>query len=129
MKHLLLLFLIFSSGIFYSQEIVTISIQGYVKNYSTKENLFGSTIYIVQNGKTITKAVSESNGAYVATGKVKVSMPFDVLTSKPGFSSKKVLVDLKSLKLKNVNQTTLQLFEKLPFELYENRPNVDLSFT
>ncbi|MFM7637659.1 MAG: hypothetical protein ACKO5W_07305 [Crocinitomicaceae bacterium] len=129
MKHLLLLFLIFSSGIFYSQEIVTISIKGYVKNYSTKENLFGSTIYIVQNGKTITKAVSESNGAYVATGKVKVSMPFDVLTSKPGFSSKKVLVDLKSLKLNNANQTTLQLFEELSFELYENRPNVDLSFT
>jgi hypothetical protein len=129
MKHLLILFLIFSSGIFYSQEIVTISIQGYVKNYSTKENLFGSTIYIVQNGKTIAKAVSESNGTYVVTGKVKVSMPFDVLTSKPGFSSKKVLVDLKTLKLKNANQTTLQLVEELTFELYENRPNVDLSFT
>lgn len=129
MKHLLILFLIFSSGIFYSQEIVTISIQGYVKNYSTKENLFGSTIYIVQNGKTIAKAVSESNGTYVVTGKVKVSIPFDVLTSKPGFSSKKVLVDLKSLKLKNANQTTLQLVEELTFELYENRPNVDLSFT
>ncbi|MFM8241766.1 MAG: hypothetical protein ACKN86_03100, partial [Crocinitomicaceae bacterium] len=80
-------------------------------------------------GKTIAKAVSESNGAYVATGKVKVSMPFDVLTSKPGFSSKKVLVDLKTLKLKNANQTTLQLVEELTFELYENRPNVDLSFT
>jgi hypothetical protein len=129
MKHLLILFLVFSSGIFYSQEIVTISIQGYVKNYSTKENLFGSTIYIVQNGKTIAKAVSESNGTYVVTGKVKVSIPFDVLTSKPGFSSKKVLVDLKSLKLKNANQTTLQLVEELTFELYENRPNVDLSFT
>lgn len=129
MKHLLLLFLIFSSGIFYSQEIVTISIQGFVKNYSTKENLFGSTINIIQNGKTITKAVSESNGAYVATGKVKVSVPFEVITSKSGFSSKKVLVDIKTLKLKNANQTTLQLFDELPFELYENRPNVDLSFT
>ena len=130
MKHLLLFFVVLSSSyIFYAQEVVTVSIQGYVKNYSTKENIFGSTIYIVQNGKTIAKAVSESNGAYVATGKVKVSMPFDVLTSKPGFSSKKVLVDLKTLKLKNANQTTLQLVEELTFELYENRPNVDLSFT
>ena len=129
MKHLLLFFVIFCTSFFYSQEVVTVSIQGYVKNYSTKENIFGSTIYIVQNGKTIAKAVSESNGAYVASGKVKVSVPFDVLTSKPGFSSKKVLVDLKTLKLKNANQTMLQLVEELTFELYENRPNVDLSFT
>jgi len=129
MRYLLLFFIIFSFSSYFSQESVTISVQGYIKNYTSKENIFGSTIYIVQNGKTIAKAVSESNGVYVATGKIKTTFPFEIITSKPGYSSKKVLVDLKTLKLKNANSTTLQLVEELTFELYENRPNVDLSFT
>ena len=129
MKLLLLLLTLAFSGILFSQETITISVQGFVKNYSSKENIFGSTIYIVQNGKTISKAVSESNGAYVVSGKIKSSSPFDILISKPGFYSKKVWVDMKTLKIKNANQTTLQLVEELTFELYENRPNVDLSFT
>ena len=93
MRYLLLFFIIFSFSSYFSQESVTISVQGYIKNYTSKENIFGSTIYIVQNGKTIAKAVSESNGVYVATGKIKTTFPFEIITSKPGYSSKKVLVD------------------------------------
>ncbi len=128
MRYLLFFLVIFSSQISRAQDWVNVSFQGYIRNYLTNENLFGATIYVVQNGKTIAKAVSESNGSYIVTGKIKTSIPFELMASRPKYVSKKVLVDMGTLQIKNVKNTTLQVVEELIFVLYEVRPNVDLSF-
>jgi hypothetical protein len=113
----------------YAQSKVTISLVGSVTNFSTSEKLFGSTLYMIQNGKTIAKTITDEIGQYNLVGSLSTDTPFDLIISKPGYASKKVLFELDKLKLKKANSTTLQLLEDLTIELYENQPGADLSFT
>jgi len=128
MRNSLVFIVIFSFGFLYSQKAVSISLHGFVKNYSTKENIFGSTIHLQQNNKLISRAVSESNGTYVISGKINISSPFEVISSKSGFITKKISVDLKTLVVNNATSSSVELLPEFTFQLYEKRPNIDLSF-
>jgi len=128
MKNCIIFICIFSCSWFYSQRVVSISIQGYVKNYSTNKNIFGSTLYLQQNDKLISKAVSESNGEYLISGKINIAFPFELVSSKSGFITKKVLFDLKTLIVKNTSSPSVKILPRFTFQLYEDRPNTDLSF-
>ena len=130
MKHFIasLLFLFFVN-IVYGQNKVTITLVGSVTNFSTSEKLFGATLYMIQNGKTVAKSISDETGRYNINGFVLIEQPIDLLVSKPGYASKKVLFDIKTLKISNGKSTNLQLLEELIIELYENRTGANLSFT
>lgn len=121
----------FYTSIGFSQATsVSISLDGSINNFVTHAKLFGVTIYMMQNGKTISKSVTDNFGNYSISGKIMIQEPIDLLISKPGYISKKVLFDLATLKInKNrADATTLELVEELVIELYELRPGVDLSF-
>lgn len=128
MKNSIIFICIFSCAWLYSQRAVSISLQGYVKNYSTNKSIFGSTLYLQQNDKLISKAVSESNGKYLISGKVNIAFPFELVSSKSGFITKKVLFDLKTLIVKNTSSPSVKILPEFTFQLYEDRPNTDLSF-
>ena len=130
-----LLFLFFLStfytSISFSQATsVTISLDGSINNFVTDAKLFGVTIYMMQNERTLSKSITDNFGNYSISGKVNILEPIDLLISKPGFISKKVLFDIATLKInKNrADATTLELVEELIIELYELRPGVDLNF-
>jgi hypothetical protein len=130
MKHLIASFLfLFVANLLFGQNKVTISVVGKVTNFSTSEKLFGATLYMMQNGKTISKAISDEVGTYAISGFISIDQPIDLLVSKPGYASKKVLFDMKTLKVSNGKSTTLQILEELTVELFENREGANLNFT
>ncbi len=130
MKNLIaFLIVVFVAGGLYSQNKITISLVGSVTNFSTSEKLFGATLYMMQNGKTIGKSISDEIGQYTVSGNITTSVPMELMISKPGYAAKKVLFELDKLKLKNANNINLQLLEELTIQLYENQPGADLSFT
>jgi hypothetical protein len=86
---------------------------------------------MMQNERTLSKSVTDNYGNYTISGKVNILEPIDLLISKPGYISKKVLFDISTLKI-NKNRsdaTTLELVDELIIELYESKPGVDLNFT
>ncbi len=126
MKHLLAAFsFLFIVNLVLGQNKVTISLVGSVINYNTSEKLFGATLYFMQNGKTVSKSISDDLGRYSILGNVSIDQPIDLLVSKPGYASKKVLFDIKTLgKTKSI-----QLVEELTIQLHEICNGADLSFT
>ena len=126
---IIFLFVLFLGHFVHAQNKVNISLVGSINNFTTAEKLFGSTLYMIQNGKTVAKAISDETGNYSITGLILIEDPIDLLVSKPGYASKRVLFDLKTLKVTKGRFTTLQLVEELIIELYENIPGSDLSFT
>jgi len=130
-KLLFFIFLFFSIYNYNAQATsVTISLDGSVNSFVTHAKLFGVTLYMMQNDKTISKSVTDNYGNYSISGKVNILEPIDLLISKPGFISKKVLFDIATLKInKNrADATTLELVEELVIELYELKPGADLNF-
>jgi hypothetical protein len=126
MKHLLATFsFLFIVNLVLGQNKVNISLVGSVVNYSTTEKLFGATLYFMQNGKTVSKSISDEIGRYSISGNVLIDQPIDLLVSKPGYASKKVLFDIKTLGKTN----SVQLVEELTIQLHEICNGSDLSFT
>ncbi len=130
-KLFLLVFLVSLPQFFLAQASeVTISMEGSVNNFETKDKLFGTTIYLMQEGRTISKSITDNYGNYSISGKVDINEAVDLMVSKPGYVSKKVLFDLVTLKInkKRATETTLELLEELVIELYELKQGADLSF-
>jgi hypothetical protein len=132
-KILFLFFLsTFTSSVSFSQATsVTIILDGYITNFVTDARLFGATVYMMQNERTLAKSVTDNFGNYSISGKVTISDPIDLMISKPGYVSKKVLFDIATLKInKNrADATTLELVEELVIELFELRQGVDLNLS
>jgi len=99
---------------------------GFVNNYSTKVKLLGASLYVVQDGKTISKAITNSGGVYSISAKINKNIPFEVLVSKPNYLSKRVYFDFKALKIKGSN-VTIQAAEELLIELFEVRKGVTIA--
>ena len=127
MTKVILFLLIFIALSAHTQKALDISLEGYMNNFSSKERISGGTMYMFQNGRMVSKSVSNSKGFYFISGSIKTKLPFELMISKPGFMSKKVLLDFQNLKIQNPNGT-LQAMEELVIELFEIRDGVDLSF-
>jgi hypothetical protein len=131
-KILFLFFLsTFQTSISFSQATsVTISLDGSINNFLTDAKLFGATIYMMQNERTLSKSVTDNYGSYFISGKVNILEPIDLIVSKPGYVTKKVLFNISTLKInKNrADATTLELVDELIIELYELKQGVDLNF-
>ena len=110
-----------------AQKNLDISFEGYINNFSSKEKIYGASMYMFQNGRMISKSLSDSKGFYYVSGSIKTKLPFELMVSKPGYITKKVLFDFQELKIQNPNGT-LQAMEELVIELFEIRAGADLSF-
>ncbi|MDG1349925.1 MAG: hypothetical protein P8P80_02400 [Crocinitomicaceae bacterium] len=111
----------------HSQKRLDISLEGYINNFTNKKKIFGATMYMFQDGKMLSKSLSDSKGTYFISGSITTVLPFEILVSKPGYVSKKVLFDFEKLKVRNPNGT-LQAMELLIIELFEVREGAVLDF-
>ena len=109
------------------QKKIEISLEGFINNFSSKQKLYGASLYLFQDGRMVSKSLSDSKGSYFISGNISTKTPFDVMVSKPGFITKKVLLDFKELKVQNPNGI-LQAMEELTIELFEIKDGVDLGF-
>ena len=96
-------------------------------DFSSKEKLYGTSLYLFQDGRMVSKSLSDVKGDYYISGKIDTKIPFDIMISKPGYITKKVLLDFEDLKVQNPNGI-LQAMEELVIELFEIRNGVDLNF-
>ena len=110
-----------------AQKELEISLEGYINNFTSKQKIFGASMYMFQNGRMVSKSLSDNKGVYFISGSIKTNIPFEVMVSKPGYISKKVLLDFNELKVKNPNGI-LQAMEELVIELFEIREGADLDF-
>ena len=122
-----ILFVIFFLFSFHVNSQLSISIEGYVNNFSSKKVLYGASLYLFQNGTVISKSLTDVKGDYYISGQIDTKVTFDLVISKPGFVTKKVLLDFQDLKVNNPNGI-MQAMEELVIELFEKRDGVDLSF-
>ena len=101
-----------------AQKKIEISLEGFVNDFSSKDKLFGASLYLFQDGRMVSKSLSDVKGNYFISGSISTKIPFDIMVSKPGFITKKVLLDFKDLKVQNPNGI-LQAMEELVIELFE----------
>jgi len=80
-----------------------------------------------QNGRMVSKSISDAKGSYFISGEIKTSDSFEIVVSRPGYVTKKILFDFTELKIQNPNGT-LQAMEELVIELFEIREGADLNF-
>lgn len=109
----------------HGQNRTNVSLVGSVLNFDTSEKLLGATLYFMQNGKTVSKSISDELGRYSIVANVSTDQPIDLVVSKPGYTSKKVLFDIKTIG----KATNVQLLEELVLQLHENCEGANLSFT
>jgi hypothetical protein len=126
-KVIFILMFLFSTSVC-AQKSLEISLEGYINNFSSKEKIYGASMYMFQNGGMVSKSLSDSKGFYFISGSIKTKLPFELMVSKPGYITKKVLLDFQELKIQNANGI-LQAMEELVIELFEVRDGADLAFT
>ncbi len=123
-----LLFFVALSTLTVSAQNVTVSLQGSINNFTSKARIFGATLYVLQDDKSLSKSVSDNYGNYFVSAKIDIQTPMEIMVSKPGYVTKKVLFDLSTMKVSKNKEVVIQIVEELVVELYEQKPGVDLSF-
>jgi hypothetical protein len=123
-----LLFLGFQSMVI-GQTPVLVALEGTVQDFVTGQKLFGSTVNVIQNGVSVSRVVSDNKGYYYVSAKVNPSQIMAVVVANPGYMTKKLSFDLKTIVPKANASNGVKLIDQLPLQLYVIRPNVDLNFT
>ena len=83
------------------QKKIEISLEGFINNFSSKQKLYGASLYLFQDGRMVSKSLSDSKGSYFISGNISTKIPFDVMVSKPGFITKKVKRKVKEYLFRN----------------------------
>lgn len=123
-----LLFLGFQSmGI--GQTPVLVALEGTVQDFVSGQKLFGATVNVIQNGVSVSRVVSDNKGYYYVSAKVNPAQIVAVVVANPGYMTKKLSFDLKTIVPKANATNGVKLIDQLPLQLYVVRPNVDLAFT
>ena len=104
-------------------QMVEIIIPGSVNNYESKAKIFGATLYLVQDGVTMSKTITTNTGAYNILAKINKNKPFELIVSKPNYITKKVYFDFKTLTFKG-QSGSIQALEELIVELFAIRQGV-----
>ena len=104
-------------------QMVEIIIPGSVNNYESKSKIFGATLYLVQDGVTMSKSITTSIGDYNITASINKNKPFELIVSKPNYITKKVYFDFKTLTFKG-QSGSIQALEDLIVELFAIRQGV-----
>ncbi|MFM7594869.1 MAG: hypothetical protein ACKO4Y_01690 [Flavobacteriales bacterium] len=93
-----------------------------------KRVIAGVSIYLIQNQQTLVSSLSDEKGEYLLSASVSKKEPLVIQCSKPGFLTRKVVVDLKDLVLpKKTTEIIIRLSDSINFDLMPLNPMV--SFT
>ena len=107
-------------------QLVEIIIPGSVNNFESKAKIFGATLYLVQDGITISKSITTNTGAYTIAGKLNTSIPFELIVSKPNHITKKVYFDFKNITTKG-QDISVQAVEELIIELFALKKGITIT--
>ena len=109
-------------------QLVEIIIPGSVNNFDSKAKIFGATLYLVQDGITISKSITTNTGAYTISGKLNTSIPFELIVSKPNHITKKVYFDFKNITTKG-QDISVQAVEELIIELFAVKQGITITIS
>ncbi len=123
-----LLFLGFQSMVI-GQTPILVALEGNVQDFVTGQKLFGATVNVIQNGVSVSRVISDNKGYYYVSAKVNPAQIVAVVVANPGYMTKKLSFDLKTIVPKANATNGVKLIDQLPLQLYVIRPNVDLNFT
>ena len=112
-----------------AQRDFLVVIEGSTNNLLDNKSVFGVAIDIMQQDAVLTKVLSDQNGKFYASAKILQGTPLQIRLSKGGYQTKFILFDLTTLQGQRNSANGLQLIRDLNCELYELRPDVDLSFS
>jgi hypothetical protein len=109
-------------------QLVEIIIPGSVNNFDSKAKIFGATLYLVQDGITISKSITTNTGAYTISGKLNTSIPFELIVSKPNHITKKVYFNFKNITTKG-QDISVQAVEELIIELFAVKQGITITIS
>ena len=90
-----------------------------------KRVIAGASIYLIQNQQTLGSNLSDEKGEYLLSASVSKKEPLVIQCSKPGFLTRKVVVDLKDLVLpKKTTEIIIRLSDSINFNLMPINPIV-----
>jgi hypothetical protein len=85
----------------------------------------GASIYLIQNQQTLGSTLSDENGEYLLSASVSKKAPLVIQCSKPGFVTRKLLVNLSDLVLpRKTTEIIIKLSDSLNFNLMPVNPLV-----
>lgn len=128
MRNCIFLFFVFIVCRHVNAQLVEIIIPGSVNNYESKAKIFGATLYLVQDGITISKSITTNTGAYNIAGKLNTSIPFELIVSKPNHITKKVYFDFKNITTRGQN-ISIQAVEELIIELFAVKQGITITIS
>ena len=126
MRNKILLFFVIVFSAQLRAQLVEIIIPGSVNNYYSKDKLFGATLYLVQDGITLSKSITSNTGEYNIVAKVNKSVFFELIVSKPNYITKKVYFDFKALTTRGPG-SVVQAVDELIVELFAINKGVSIS--
>lgn len=128
MRNIVLILLVFSASLTWSQNLI-FEFKGQIDNLGINKREGGVNVAIVQGGSTVASGTTASNGKYSLSSAVNYRSPFKVVFSKPGFVSKFVQFNLTSLNEEDVPAgATFRPLEDLSMSIFQDRDDVDFSF-
>ncbi len=111
-----------------AQRDFLVVIEGRTTNLLDQKELYGVTVDVMQQDAVLTKVMSDQNGQFYVSAKISQGVPIQLRLTKGGYLTKFILFDLTTLQGKSNAANGLQLIRNLNCELYELKPDVDLSF-
>lgn len=129
MIRLLVFVLLFIPVAALAQRDFLVVIEGNTLNLRDKKAVFGVAIDVMQQDAVLTKVLSDQNGNFFVSAKIAQGTPIKLRLTKGGYQTKFILIDLTTLQNMPNVPNGLQLLRQLDCELYELRPDVDLSFS
>ena len=126
MRNILTLFFILTFCVQLSAQSLEIIIPGSVNNFESKAKIFGATLYLVQDGVTLSKTITTNTGEYNIVSKINKNIPFELIISKPNYITKKVYFDFKTITTKGTDPS-LQAVSELVVELFATKKGVSIT--
>ncbi|MEY4287688.1 MAG: hypothetical protein RL511_1777 [Bacteroidota bacterium] len=111
-----------------AQRDFLVVIEGRTTNLLDQKELYGVTVDVMQQDAVLTKVMSDQNGQFYVSAKISQGVPIQLRLTKGGYLTKFIFFDLTTLQGKSNAANGLQLIRNLNCELYELKPDVDLSF-
>ncbi|MDX2362671.1 MAG: hypothetical protein QNK23_17815 [Crocinitomicaceae bacterium] len=126
MRYFILVLSLMASTLLWSQDLGVV-IRGAIENSDLGKKEGGVTVTVVQNGATIATTSSVSSGKFKLNLTVEKSQPFEVIYTKPGFVTKKMLINFSKLNEEDAPPGG-DFFPPFDIGIFKKREGVDFSF-
>jgi tetratricopeptide (TPR) repeat protein len=111
-----------------AQEDLNYVIKGRLSNLDNGGNEVGVTVTLLRNGTKVASTNTSSNGKYVLSAAGPKDGNYEIVYSKPGMVTKKIVFDGSKLNEEDLPAGNEILFPALDIDLFAERDNVDFSF-